>query len=461
MDWNIFVNFSVLIKSNFDSTKNKGFLYLLDRLLIYWAANMQHDLFFLYRGSIFHVNFWKHILTKIICPQCFQNIFTTPVKQKSKMPPHVRPYFTEEQRSFMALRRISGESISNIINAFALFFPGARTPNRKTVSRLVEKIYAERTFANCHIKRSGRPQSARTQANIAALNGLLLGEMNMSVVERHTSSRRNNLNLSQSTFCRIVKLDLRLHAYKHRRVMALTARTRAMRLTMCQSLVSKPDIYFRRLLVTDEALLTLRGHVFNKQTNRVWSPSRAGIPRNFFTEASQNKEKLMVFAVMCGTGDLLPFFYEPGTKLTTTEYINKLAREVFPKLRQVLGNRMFDRMYWQQDGAPCHTANRTIRFLDQVFGHRMLAYKSLQGEDWSPSSPDLSACDFHLWARVRDIAYRPLPNTVAELKQKVTQACASIPRAEIQRAVLQIKSKAALCVQVQGEAFEGLKLWVL
>ena len=51
--------------------------------------------------------------------------------------------------------------------------------------------------------------------------------------------------------------------------------------------------------------------------------------------------------------------------------------------------RKFQRLIWQQDGEPCHTANPVMDYLDGIFGDRMLALKK-----WANHSPDLNPCDF-------------------------------------------------------------------
>ena len=51
--------------------------------------------------------------------------------------------------------------------------------------------------------------------------------------------------------------------------------------------------------------------------------------------------------------------------------------------------RKFQRLIWQQDGEPGHTANPVMDYLDGIFGDRMLALK-----EWAPHSPDLNPCDF-------------------------------------------------------------------
>ena len=57
---------------------------------------------------------------------------------------------------------------------------------------------------------SGRPETGRSQENINRVHELLVDN------PRGVSSRRNGLEISQSSFVRIVKYDLKWHPYKMR-----------------------------------------------------------------------------------------------------------------------------------------------------------------------------------------------------------------------------------------------------
>lgn len=52
--------------------------------------------------------------------------------------------------------------------------------------------------------------------------------------------------------------------------------------------------------------------------------------------------------------------------------------------------------YWfQEDGAPCHTTNQTMQFLQQKFSGRVVAKNA--NIDRPARSPDLNPLDFLLW----------------------------------------------------------------
>jgi hypothetical protein len=49
--------------------------------------------------------------------------------------------------------------------------------------------------------------------------------------------------------------------------------------------------------------------------------------------------------------------------------------------------------YWfQQDGATAHTAKKSMKILNEIFGERVIS-RNLR----PPRSPDLTPLDFYLW----------------------------------------------------------------
>ena len=63
-------------------------------------------------------------------------------------------------------------------------------------------------------------------------------------------------------------------------------------------------------------------------------------------------------------------------------------------MKKKFGLRKFNCLTtWQQNGAPAHTENLVVNYLDRVFGTRMLAMKSLRGVSLAPNSPDLNSLD--------------------------------------------------------------------
>ena len=133
----------------------------------------------------------------------------------------------------------------------------------------------------------------------------------------------------------------------------------------------------------------------------------------------------------------------------------ELETNVFPVMKERLGQTRFRRTIWQQDGAKPHQARMVMEWLDTIFMERMLAIKSLRGDSWAPSSPDCNPCDFFLWGYLKEKVYQPLPNNLTALKRKIKTEFERIPNIMLEKAVLNMKKRAGLMITAGGKQFEG------
>lgn len=76
-----------------------------------------------------------------------------------------------------------------------------------------------------------------------------------------------------------------------------------------------------------------------------------------------------------------------------------------------------DDVYFQQDGATCHTSRETIELLHEKFPGRVI---SRNGDvNWPSRSCDLTPLDFFLWGYVKDKVYANAPQTIDALKDNI------------------------------------------
>jgi len=74
-------------------------------------------------------------------------------------------------------------------------------------------------------------------------------------------------------------------------------------------------------------------------------------------------------------------------------------------------------IWFQQDGATCHTANVTIDLLRGTFENRII---SRNGDvNWLPRNCDLTTLDYFLWGAVKDKCYANHPETIDYLKHEI------------------------------------------
>ncbi|GFU27659.1 putative transposable element [Trichonephila clavipes] len=130
-----------------------------------------------------------------------------------------------------------------------------------------------------------------------------------------------------------------------------------------------PDFY-KRILFSDEAHFWLNGYV-NKQNCRIWSEANPQV----YVETPLHPEKL-------------------------TE------------------------LWFQQDGATCHTARATIDLLKDTFGDRLIS--RFGPVNWPPRSCDLTPLDYFLWGYVKSLVYADKPQTLDHLEDNIRRIIADI-----------------------------------
>ena len=105
---------------------------------------------------------------------------------------------------------------------------------------------------------------------------------------------------------------------------------------------------------------------------------------------------------------------------------------------------------FMQDGARSHTANETVRFLNQ---QRYLTL--LQPNMWPPNSPDLNSVDYGIWSALERNVYRRrrFENTI-ELKEAILQEWEVLPQAVINNAIEGFRSRVRLVIAENEQHIE-------
>ena len=125
--------------------------------------------------------------------------------------------------------------------------------------RFEKTLNEEKNLFDQRKGKSGRKITVRTPENINSVENLLESEKDRTPDQPGSSCRRNTLDISKTSFNRIVKKDLGWKPYKIVRRQKITPANAGMRLQMARYLVSKPKRYFENLIVSDEAWFTMVG----------------------------------------------------------------------------------------------------------------------------------------------------------------------------------------------------------
>ncbi|GFV45875.1 uncharacterized protein TNCV_2322341 [Trichonephila clavipes] len=132
-----------------------------------------------------------------------------------------------------------------------------------------------------------------------------------------------------------------------------------------------PDFH-KRILFSDEAHFWLNGYV-NKQNCRILSEANPQV----HVETPLHPEKLTVWCALWAGGIIGPYFFknDEGHNVTVNgdRYRAMITNFFIPELN----NHDVQELWFQQDGATCHTARATIDLLKDTFWICELASKIL------------------------------------------------------------------------------------
>ncbi|GFX32014.1 retrovirus-related Pol polyprotein from transposon 412 [Trichonephila clavipes] len=178
-----------------------------------------------------------------------------------------------------------------------------------------------------------------------------------------------------------------------------------------------PDFH-KRILFSDGAHFWLNGYV-NKQNCRIWSEANPQV----YVETPLHPEKLTVWCALWADGIIGPYFKnDEGHNVTVNgdPYRAMITNFFIPELN----NHDVQELWFQQDGATCHTARATIDLLKDTFGHRLIS--RFGPVNWPPRSCDLTPLDYFLWGYVKSLVYADKPQTLDHLEDNIRRVIADI-----------------------------------
>ncbi|GFS79506.1 DUF4817 domain-containing protein [Trichonephila clavipes] len=177
--------------------------------------------------------------------------------------------------------------------------------------------------------------------------------------------------------------------------------------------------FHKRILFSDEAHFWLNGYV-NKQNCRIWSEANPQV----YVETPLHPEKLTVWCALWAGGIIGPHFFknDEGHNVTVNgdRYRAMITNFFIPELN----NHDVQELWFQQDGATCHTARATIDLLKDTFGDRLIS--RFGPVNWPPRSCDLTPLDYFLWGYVTSLVYADKPQTLDHLQDNIRRVIADI-----------------------------------
>lgn len=289
-------------------------------------------------------------------------------------------------------------------------------PSESGIRALVNRFRDTHTLVDKHRQRR---RTVRTEEAVDAVARSV--EEDPSVSIRH---RAQQLAICYSTLRNILRKDLRLYPYKIQLVQELKRLDYRKRLDFvewAQDKITRDPAFAGKIFFSDEAHFWLCGFV-NKQNCRIWSNEN---PKEF-VGVPLHPQKLTVWCAIWAGGVIGPYFFKDNAGQTVTvngQRYRAMLRDFFvPQLNELEVD--LENVWFQQDGATCHTANDTIGLLAETFGERIISFRG--SVNWPPRSCDITPTDYFLWGYVKSQVYADKPQTLNELEANIRRVIGGI-----------------------------------
>jgi transposase len=251
-------------------------------------------------------------------------------------------------------------------------------------------------------------------------------------------------DVSERTARRIVKLDLQMKSRARMKKQLVNISSKEKRLERCRILLNilkdgKPTIFF-----SDEKVFDLDS-VSNSRLNRYLSSQKSEeVPENIrFKFQTKHPQSVMCFGLVASDGKKMdPFFWPAGTKINADAYIEVLQNHVKPWIDANYGPD--ENWVFMQDGAPCHTARKTYKWMDTN------NIKYWPKEYWPPNSPDLNPLDFIIWAYVARRSNKTSHPNLDSLRAAIMKAWASMSPDYIRKTCSRFRPRLESVVRNKG-----------
>ena len=240
------------------------------------------------------------------------------------------------------------------------------------------------------------------------------------------------MDIPRTSIRRIIAEDLKLQPFKKIKGQRIDTRTKEKRIERCSNLLR---VFTKQVLETvffsDKKIFKVT-KLLNVQNDHTYAPSaykKSTIQnKRLYVERSGFPMNLMVSVAVSKVGKSSIFFVEPGAKVNGVYYREKLLASMIPEMDRLTGYQPY---VFMQNGDRSHTANETVRFLNQ-----QRYFTLLQLNMWPPNSPDLNSVDYCTWSALKQNVScgRRFENTI-ELKEAILQKWEALPQAVINNAI--------------------------
>ena len=269
------------------------------------------------------------------------------------------------------------------------------------------------------------------------------GFISLRTIASHTG-------IHHTTVADIIHKHLEMHAFKFINGPEITPARMDQRFDFCMEATeffeNNPD-WHRKIIWTDESYFELVPP-HNRQNNRCYSTEQ---PNVVHEHVSYPKKLMMWCGLHWQVGVIGPFWLEES--LDEDRYHKLLEEKVFPRLTEIFGDQLNEQVF-QQDGAPAHTAFRSLAFLYSKFN--FLVSKKSSEIEWPAGSPDLTVMDYYFFGRIKSMMM--YHSSIDSMKSAVNELISLINVEEIRSAIDQFPKRIEACLLAEGGNFNSDQL---
>lgn len=262
----------------------------------------------------------------------------------------------------------------------------------------------------------------------------------------HQSQRKlaADLNMSKTSIFNIIKKNLKMRAYKKKKLHGLTTKQKIARYQKCKRLLqwhAGSDIIF-----SDEKLFVLQNY-HNSQNDRVYAKSSKDISvKDIAVERYQNASAVMVWGAISKRGKLPLKFIERGVKINAQYYLTEVLKNHLVNNAKILYG---DEYYcFQQDSAPSHKAKVVQQYLSENVPDFLTV------EDWPAASPDLNPLDFTIWSYMLSKLGDTSKLNLEKFKKRISKVWDDIPLEVVRASCEAWEKRLKAVVKAKGERIE-------
>lgn len=339
---------------------------------------------------------------------------------------------------------VLGESERNCLLANRIYhqrYPERRLPKVDSFQKLLDRFVET---GNVQYEKRERIKNVVNEENE-------LSVVLATTEDPHISQRKvcSLVGISRRSVGRILKKN-KFHAYHIQMHQELSDDDFLKRLQFCnwaRGKMQEDATFFNNVLFTDEATFHKNGFV-NRHNFHYYATEN---PHFFRQRDNQHRWSINVWGGIIGEHVIGPHFFD-GT-LTGAIYLHFLENYL-PQLLVNLPQRIRNRMWLQQDGAPPHYLNAVRDHLNNIYPHQWIGRNG--PTKWPARSPDLTKMDFFLWGYVKEIVYTDTPTTIQNMKDRIIHAFRSITPAILRKVETSFQRRIEMCVNQNGQHVEHL-----